>query len=359
MKLRIFATLLLLASSAAGTLQAEELYFPPAEEEWKTVVPSDVGWDQARIQKALDYAGAQQSTGVVILHRGKLIAEQYWALTGANSAKFKQRLVGKDKAGHAIEDVASAQKSVSSFLVGIAQQKGLLKIEDPVTQHLGEGWSRATPEQEQAIKIKHLITMTSGLNARGRFEAKPGTKWMYNTTVYAKTMDVVAAAAKLDRHELTKKWLTEPVGMIDSKWASRGAVGQQAGNSFGFATTARDLARFGLLVSAGGQWGEQVILSDRDYLKASTTTSQKLNPYYGYLWWVSRNKYAPNRPPRPVTAPADMFAAKGALNRRCFVIPSLDLVVTRLGDQPPDGRAFDARFWKLLMAAAPKREAGE
>lgn len=333
--------------------KADDLYFPPARGEWETVEPAEVGWDEAGVQEALDFAGARQSTGVVILHRGRILAEQYWELTGPGSPKFNERLIGRDEAGNGIEDVASVQKSVTSFLVGIAQQQGLLNIEDPVNQYLEEGWSRATPEQESAITIRHLITMTSGLGLRGRYDAEPGTKWLYNTAVYARAVDVLAAAAGMDRHELTEIWLTQPVGMADSSWASRGAVAERAGNAFGFATSARDLARFGLLVSAGGQWGDRVILSDRQYLEASTRTSQELNPWYGYLWWVSRNAHAPDRTPRPATAPADMFAAKGALNRRCFVVPSLDLVVTRLGDQPDAGRDFDSQFWRLLMEAAP------
>lgn len=346
--------LLLTAFTGMLPAQADELYFPPTGGEWETVAPVDVGWDPAGIQRALDHAGAQQSTGVVILHRGRILAEQYWELTGPGSARFNERIIGRDATGHGIEDVASVQKSITSFLVGIAQQKGLLKIDDPVSRYLGEGWSRAMPAQEGEITIRHLITMTSGLDLRGRYEAEPGAKWLYNTAVYAKTMDVLTAAAGMDRHELTAAWLTRPVGMADSRWASRDAAGQRAVNAFGFATTARDLARFGLLMLADGHWGDQVILPDQQYLTASVTTSQELNPYYGYLWWVSRNAHAPNRPPRPATAPADMYAAKGALNRRCFVVPSLDLVVTRLGDQPDAGRSFDDQFWRLLMQAAPE-----
>jgi CubicO group peptidase (beta-lactamase class C family) len=350
--------LILWAGTITNSTQAEDLYFPPArtseQSQWATVEPSSVGWDKTKLQKALDYAGAHQSSGMVILYRGKILGEQHWKLTGPKSAKFKKRILGRTEADHTIEDVASAQKSIASFLVGIAQQKGLLKIDDPVNQYLKAGWSRATPEQEQAIKIRHLITMTSGLSVRGNYETKPGTKWLYNTAVYAKSIDVVAAAAKMDRHELTRKWLTGPIGMADSKWASRGAAGIAAGNGFGFATSARDLARFGLLALAGGKWAKTDILSDRQYLKESTTSSQKLNPYYGYLWWLNRSDYGPKRIRRIAAAPADMFSANGALNRRCFVVPSLDLVVTRLGDQPDVGKAFDRQFWKLLAGAAPR-----
>jgi hypothetical protein len=60
------------------------------------------------------------------------------------------------------------------------------------------------------------------------------------------------------------------------------------------------------------------------------------------------------------SAPADLVAAQGALGRKIYVVPSLDLVVTRLGDEPPrasrtDGSDFNEGLWQRLMAAAPKR----
>jgi hypothetical protein len=46
-----------------------------------------------------------------------------------------------------------------------------------------------------------------------------------------------------------------------------------------------------------------------------------------------------------------MCAAQGALGRKLYVVPSLGLVIARLGDEPED--RFNQRFWELLMAAAP------
>jgi hypothetical protein len=48
-----------------------------------------------------------------------------------------------------------------------------------------------------------------------------------------------------------------------------------------------------------------------------------------------------------------LVVASGALGRKLWVVPSLDLVVTRLGDTP--GPRFDNQFWTRLMAAAPKK----
>ena len=345
--------LLLIVFNPRLQAQDEEFYFPPNQGPWQTVKPADVGWDQTKLQMVLDYAGQHRSSGVVILHGGKILAEQYWDVP-ANKGKYSQRVMPKDASGHVIEDVASVQKSVVSVLIGIAQEKGLLKIDDKVTQYLGTGWSRAKPAQENAITIRHLITMTSGLSDRGVFEHKPGTKWRYNTPVYARSVDVVVAAAKMDRYELTHQWITQRIGMADSRWVSRGAIGVKVGNAFGFATTARDLARFGLMILARGKWGDKTILADQQYLKEATTTSQELNPYYGYLWWVNSNANAPKQAPRIATAPKDTISANGALNRRCFVVPSLQLVVVRLGDQPTvKNNGFDRQMWKMIMEASP------
>ena len=60
---------------------------------------------------------------------------------------------------------------------------------------------------------------------------------------------------------------------------------------------------------------------------------------------------------RFASAPRDLVAALGAMGRKVYVVPSLELVVTRTGDVP-DARgqeSFDEAFWKLLMRAAPKR----
>jgi hypothetical protein len=282
---------------------ADANYFPPHNGAWATVDPKSVNWDEASIDKALDYAGAQRSTAVVILHRGRILAERYWKLTDEGSDSFN-KLLRRNSAGHDIEDVASIQ-----------------------------------------------LEMSSGLNEKLEVRSPPGTKWSYNTVAYAKVMDVLEAATKMNRRQITQMWLTDPIGMSDSKWISRGP---NASNPFGFASTARDLARFGLLVSADGRWGSTVVLGDRKYLAVATRSSQELNPHYGYLWWVSRNAFDTEARPEPPTAPADIFTAKGALGRRCYVVPSLDLVVTRIGNAPYDAANFDARFWELLMAAAPK-----
>jgi CubicO group peptidase (beta-lactamase class C family) len=353
------------AAASPGISESARLYFPLTAGAWERVSPATVGWDEVRLQLALDFAGKTRASGVAILHRGRILAEQYWspdqeAQAGKKAREYGALVRGRDAEGRVIEDVASVQKSVTAILVGMAQSRGLLKLDDPVSRHLGKGWSKASPEQEAEITVRHLLTMTSGLKDDLTFEAAAGTRWRYNSAAYARSIAVVAAAAKKTPNELTREWLTGRIGMNDSRWVNRASASQEAAmNSLGFATTARDLARFGLLILAAGQWNGETLIADRDYLRAALSPSQELNPSYGYLWWlngqpeVARGAGERVKGPLIPTAPPDLVAALGAIDRKVYVVPSLGLVVTRLGNSA--GPAFQNEFWKLLMAAAPQR----
>jgi len=361
-----FTALLIALPSAQAAKKDAPLYFPPAKGQWEMIDPAKIGWNPAKLKELMDYAGKNKSSGIVILYRGRILAEQYWPLDpkektadGKPNPYFHMRL-GKDAKGRTIEDVASAQKSVTAMLVGIAQHKGLLKITDPVHKHLGKSWSKAPAAAEAKITIRHLITMSSGLNARLQFVAPAGTKWFYNTGAYSKALTCVSKAAKMDANQLTKKWLTGPLGMKDSRWAVRPwqtSVRTDA-NRYGFATTARDLARFGILMLANGNWEKNNVIEDKAYLKAAISPSTKINPSYGYLWWlnggpfVARGNGQKKQGRLIFGAPKDMYAAQGKLNRRLYVLPTHQLVITRLGDQPSN--SFNTEFFKRLRLASGK-----
>ena len=149
------------SSSAAPQAADSALYFPPAGGPWETVDPAAAGWDAERLEAALAIAAERDSTGVVILHRGRILAERHWTLD-APSRGHANGSHGPNAAGHAVEDVASVQKSVVAVLVGMAQERGLLTLDDPVTDHVGR-WTQATEEQERAVTIHHLMAMTTGL----------------------------------------------------------------------------------------------------------------------------------------------------------------------------------------------------
>lgn len=338
------------------TAQAQEQYFPETDERWETATPKAAGLKPENIKAAMDLSFEKNnSTSVVLLYRGRIVAERH--LMG-DDPKLKQlRLgrmrIGEDRAGRSLEDVASVQKSVTSVLLGIAIQKKLLKLDDPVSKHLGKKWSQADPEQESAIRVFHLATMTSGLNKNLEFVAAPGTRWSYNTSAYAKLMELIESASGLDRDELTRSWLTEPLGMKNTRWMERPRlISKTAGNRYGLVSTARDLARLGILIENRGQWQNKTIYRYDDYFRKMSQPSQNLNPSYGYLWWLNGQKTGRRQGPLSQgfsipAAPDDLFAAAGALGRRLYIVPSKHLIVVRLGAQPKP--RYPNEFWKALF----------
>lgn len=349
-----FLLMLLVSRSAYGA----EFYFPADNNAWQTIAPSVAGWDEEKLAAAMKLAGERNSTGVVILYRGRILAEQYW--DGPDNAAYKRFVTGEDEAGHVVEDVASAQKSVVAILTGMAQERGYLELDDPVSAYLDAGWSRATADQEQAITIRHLLSMNSGLATDFNYAGEPGSRWLYNTPVYHTTMRVLMAATGMDRNELTVEWISKPIGAQHTTWTPRPWA--DAAIAVGLSTSARDLARFGLMIQAGGVWDGNTVLGDREFLQAMLSPSQSLNPAYGYLWWLNGQTFALDASYEArrsdgmliPTAPGDLVAMQGAGDRKLYLVPSMDLVVSRLGfNGSRDGRGFNEVFWEALMQAAP------
>ena len=134
-----------------------------------------------------------------------------------------------------------------------------------------------------------------------------------------------------------------------------------------FRSSARDLARVGLLMLAKGQWNGENIVGDPDYFEQAFKPSQPHNEAYGLLWWLNGGTTINNRQSSIMqagtlnpTAPDDLVAALGGLGRKIDIVPSLRLVVSRLGDAPPatEGNeaardSFDVEIWRRIMDAAP------
>lgn len=345
---------------ACKAIAAQELYFPPEQGDWERIDPVTAGWNPEQLDVALDVAGARNSSGVVILLGGRILAERYWELPEA-PARYQNYVSGHDASGRVIEDVASAQKSIVAVITGIAQETGFLSIDDAVSKYLGNGWSKTSIEDENRITIRHLLSMTSGLATDLGLQAAPGSTWLYNTPAYHLIMRVVSAATDMDRDQLTSNWITGKLSMQDSRWTARPWASADIG--VGFSTTARDLARFGLMLQAGGKWGDQTVIQDTQYIAEMLKPSQALNPAYGYLWWLNGQDFSLQANARASRvngvlipeAPMDLVAMQGAEDRKLYLVPSLNLIVTRLGySGAAGGEGFNEAFWRALMVAAPK-----
>ena len=123
----------------------------PGSKEPTAVDPAKAGWNTAALEEVVSYVQAHKTTGFLIIQDRKVIYEHNWPLP-ADAATFQANFThGTDAHGALEEDIASGQKSFVAVLAGVAIDKGLLDISKPVTDYLGAGWSKATPEQEKSI----------------------------------------------------------------------------------------------------------------------------------------------------------------------------------------------------------------
>jgi CubicO group peptidase (beta-lactamase class C family) len=134
-----------------------------------------------------------------------------------------------------------------------------------------------------------------------------------------------------EMREVMAERVFAPIGIEGPSWDLQGGgagfIGPHTNAHTGIHVSARELAHFGYLMLRGGRWREAQIVPDW-WVALATRSSQTLNPHYGFTWWVNETGTLWPR------LPTDAFAAMGYRSNRCYVVPSLDLVVARTGSGP-------------------------
>lgn len=334
--------ILLVFSVITFYTHAQTYYFPPnGSNTWDTVSPAQLGWCTQRIDSLYRMLADYKTKAFIVLKDGKIVMERYFGTFTADSSWYW----------------ASAGKTVTALLAGIARQEGKLNINDSVSKYLGAGWTNCPPEKERLITVRHQLTMTTGLNynvadldcklpACLTYKADAGTQWYYHNAPYLLIQDVIASASGVTFQQFTSTRLNQKIGTggiwFDGVFYSR----------------PRAMARFGSLILNKGRWANDTLLRDTAYFKQMVNTSQSLNESYGYLWWLNgkssymlpgstfkfTGKLLPN-------APDDLIAALGKNDQKLYVVPSMNLVVVRMGessDLSPVPVVLDTLIWKEL-----------
>ncbi len=346
MKQHSFLLLLVLWISEAN---AQPLYFPPpqANSAWETTDPDALGWCSFALPPLLEFLEGSNTKAFIVLKDGNIVIEEYFGTFTADSTWYW----------------ASAGKSLTSFLVGRAQQEGLLDINAPSSTYLGTGWTSLTSQQELAITVRNQLTMTTGLDdgipnnndctepACLQYLAEPGTRWAYHNGPYTLLDGVLQNATGVSLNNFLFTRLTQTTGIA-------GAYVQVGQNNV-FFSKARAMARFGLLMQGEAAWNGNPILSDMAYYNAMITPSQNLNSAYGYLWWLNGQSsfmlpgiQFPFQGPLMSNAPEDVFAALGKNGQIINVSPSNGVVVVRMGNLPGGifvPNQYNDEIWQYLM----------
>jgi len=311
----------------ASVSYAQVDYFPPVNGEWETRNPSELGFCPDSIASLFDYLENTDTKAFLLIQDGKIVLEQYATDFDQQSNWYW----------------ASAGKTLTAFLLGLAQEQGFLNLEDPSSQFLGEGWTSLPPENEATIRLIHQLTMTTGLNDQGdvfctdpqclTYMADPGTRWSYHNAPYTLLTEVIASASGMSYNEFTRTQLYNRIGM-QGAWLPNGY------NNVHWSTP-RSMARFGLLIANEGIWDGDTILSDREYFREMIEPSQNLNQSYGYLWWLngqpsfmlpgSQLVFSGSLVPE---APEDAFFALGKNAQMLAIMPAQGRVLVRMGNDP-------------------------
>lgn len=323
------------------------LYFPTVgSSEWETISLAELEWDESALQPLLDFLEEKNTKSFMILHKGKIAVESY--LNGHSETTPWYW--------------ASAGKTLTTTITGIAQDENLLDINNKVSDYIGSGWTGAPLDKENLITSKNLLSMNSGLDdslgdnvspGNLQYIADAGDRWAYHN-VYVKLQDVVAAASGQDWSTYFETKLKNKIGMSGS-WIDN--------NDFSvYWSNTRSMARFGLFIQAGGKWENEQIIST-DFLNDAINTSQAINEAYGYMWWLSGKSsfHLPNTQLEfngslIPSSPSDTYAALGKNDQKIYIVPSMNLVVIRMGNAAMDDKFalsdFDEELWDKINELA-------
>ena len=299
----------------------------------------------AAVTRAFETPGyGGRTTAVVVLNGPRIVAEHYAEGFGPFVA----------------QRTWSVAKSVTGTFVGIAAAQGAINVEAPAPI---AAW-RAAGDPRGAIRLDNLLRMASGLHsdtAGNRtdaiyfggttvsenapawpLEARPGTRFRYANNDILLTMLSLREALGEERYRnYPNSALFARIGMahsvIETDWQ---------GNFIGSSqmwTTARDLARFGLLYLNDGVWNGTRILPAgwRDYVTRASGPQPAGGFGYGATFWLL------NKVPG---VPADTFAAIGNRGQYVVIIPSRNIVIVRRGEDPGGGGFDIAHFVADILA---------
>jgi CubicO group peptidase (beta-lactamase class C family) len=332
------ATALVVSSSA----QAREYTYevpPELSDGWAVSSLEAEGIDTVKIEALTRQMISEDRfvnvLSMAIVRNGKLVHEAY--------SPYCQR--------NTLHVLASITKSVSSTLIGIAIDKGLIESVDArVIDLLPEYAGAVTDPRFEQITVEHLMTMTSGLewfehgssyndprNSEYRMVESedwvrfvlsrpvadpPGERFLYNTGGIHMLSAIIKSTTGQYANEFAEEHLFHPMGIRAYQW-NRDPRGYPCtgGTDGGVGLRTRDLAKFGWLFLHDGTWKGKQIVSPQ-WIEQATRRHQQFpggRSYYGYNWFPGSKEVEGKR--------YEYVASFGFGGQIMFLVPQLDLIV--------------------------------
>jgi len=313
---------------AIAALEAAEpgVYFPGRD--WRQSTPESQGLDSTVLAHMVESIAQKNLNvhSVTVLRHGYIVMDAYFY-------PYRE---------DALHDVASVTKSVTSALVGIAADKGLVSTDRRLLSYFAEEAPKDPEPSKKQITVDNLLTMRPGMDCgfkpgEQELEAMrrtddwvryalalpminpPGTKFGYCSPGFHLLSSIVTAATHEPEADFGRKYLFEPIGIREVVWPPDAQGRTHGWGDSHFFT--HDLARLGYLYLHKGNWnGKQIISSD--WVARSTavhTNTGRPGVDYGYGWWL----YPDQNPPE--------FSANGRGGQKITVWPDKDMIVVITG----------------------------
>ena len=325
---------------------------PRTNDGWETVSLEDVGMEADSLLALMDLIAITDDHmihSILIVKDQKLVFEEYWP--GVDLDPRTLSPVARDMDRGTLHYVASVSKSITSALVGIALDQGLIgSVHDSLFSYFLE-YSHLKNEDNGNITLEHLLSFSSGYDWNehvygfddprdshyqmfntpdpmafllGRPSVfDPGGEFHYNsgdTNILGEIVRRTSSSQTLV--EYANRYLFQPLSIEAYDWVRLPLADELTFASGGASLRPRDMAKLGALYLNGGVWNGQRIIS-MEWVNVSTELTTPLvgdhRALYGYNWWLGRSQFR-NRD-------IEYFRAAGWGGQDVYVFPELELIV--------------------------------
>ncbi len=302
---------------------------------WKTSPPEEQGLSSDKLAEAVEFVVREKvrAHSLLVIRNGFVVADAYFYPYAPNTR----------------HDVASVTKSITSTLVGLAIDKGLIKaVSEPVLGLFPDRTPANLDDRKRAMTLEDLLTMRSGLQCINSptevtlsemmrspdwvqymldlpMADAPGTRFVYDSGAVNLLSAIVRRATGKKALEFARRALFEPLGIKDVVWPTdpRGEDNHGWGD---LQLRPHDMAKIGYMFLNGGKWDGKQILS-LDWVRRATQRRVSLSggESYGYLWWMT-------------ALPLGLIEARGRGGQRIIIWPEKNALIVFTGGGFEPGR---------------------
>ena len=291
--------------------------------------------------EALEAAQPDAIHSVMLRRHGNIVAQGWWAPYNPESNHL----------------LWSLSKSFTSTAIGIAQDEGLLSIDDLVISFFPEDVPEEPSANLKAMRISDLLRMNTGHLHEPAFRSmqtnnwpkaflahpvdfKPGTHFQYNSMATYMCSAIIQKVTGMSTLDYLTPRLFEPLGIKNPTWETD-PMGINVGG-WGLSVRTEDISKLGQLYLQKGKWEGKELISEA-WVEAATgnQTSNGSNPEsdwdqgYGYQFWQCRH---------------NAYRGDGAFGQYCLVLPEQDAVLA-ITSGSDDLQGILNVVWEYLLPA--------